>query len=344
MTSRERIIRAIEFRGPDRVPVEHYVFPGAIRNYGDKLIKLLDEYRDDFNNNSIEANIKSAQEEPGVSSQEVTQYRDEWGILWHKLEGYTVGEVLEPALPTWDSWGDYQFPPPLSKENFQEFQKTVEHRHPEYYVLGSGGSLFQHTQHVRGTVNTFMDLIDERKEIYEFLDRLVDYNISNIKGYLIASVDGILVSDDWGTQIALLISPQMWRKVFKPRYKRLFDVVKDANKHVIFHSDGWILEILEDLAEIGVDVINPQHHIMGNRTVAKLIEDKMCLRSDLDRQYIIPRGTSEEIVEHVKEIIALFGNRNGGLILHGEIGPEVPFENIKAMYHAFRKYGQYPLI
>ena len=77
-----------------------------------------------------------------------------------------------------------------------------------------------------------MDLAEERGEIYELLDRLVDLHIVNIKGCLAAGVDGICAGDDWGTQTALFTSPEMWRKVFKPRYKKMCDVVKDAGKHV----------------------------------------------------------------------------------------------------------------
>ena len=77
--------------------------------------------------------------------------------------------------------------------------------------------------------------------------------------------------------------------------------------------------------------------------MAKRIAGRVCLRQDMDRQHIIPHGTTEEIQNDVKEIITLFGNYNGGLILHAEISPDVPFENIKAMYQAFEKYGNYPL-
>lgn len=77
--------------------------------------------------------------------------------------------------------------------------------------------------------------------------------------------------------------------------------------------------------------------------MAERIAGRVCLRQDMDRQHIIPHGTKQEIENHVKEIITLFGNHNGGLILHGEIGPDVPFENIQAIYQAFEKYGSYPL-
>ena len=70
---------------------------------------------------------------------------------------------------------------------------------------------------------------------------------------------------------------------------------------------------------------------------------KVRLLSDVDRQHILPQGTAAEIEEHVREVVRLFANHNGGLILRGELGPDVPYENIQAMLGAFEKYRDYPL-
>ena len=64
--------------------------------------------------------------------------------------------------------------------------------------------------------------------------------------------------DDWGTQISLLINPQIWREIFKPMYKDYCDLAHSKNKYVFFHSDGFIEQIYPDLVEIGVDAINSQ--------------------------------------------------------------------------------------
>ncbi|MCD6360295.1 MAG: hypothetical protein J7M38_05460, partial [Armatimonadetes bacterium] len=81
MTSRERILAAIEFRGPDRCPVHHYAFPGAIWRHGRKLLDLVEKYPDDFGNEAIVANlkaVKSAEE----SSGDVIEWTDAWGTVW----------------------------------------------------------------------------------------------------------------------------------------------------------------------------------------------------------------------------------------------------------------------
>lgn len=331
--------RAIEFDGPDRAPAHHYVFPGAYWRHGQALVDLLSEYPDDFDN----INISVPEPEPAGASMEIVEYRDSWGTLWRRMKGYTSGAFVEAAIPTWDNWGDYDFPPLPGPSHYEEFKRSVDEKHPQWYVYCGGGSLFQMIQHLRGPVEVLIDLAEDRREIHELVDRLVDYHIANLKGYLRARPDAVYFGDDWGTQEALFTSPEMWRRFFKPRYRRMFDVARDAGAHVWFHTDGWTLEILEDLVEIGVNVLNPQHHIMGTEKVGGLVGGKVCIRTDLDRQGIIPHGTPEEIVGHVKGAIAAFGRFNGGIILHGEVGPDVPLENIRTMYSAFRRYGQYPL-
>ena len=334
MTPRERVVRAIEFGGPDRIPIHHYIMPGAFHQYGQKLVDLLNGVPDDFGVTPFEV--------PPQPNYDETEHRDAWGVVWKWLKGvgYSTGEVREPALPTWDRWPEYEFPPLPSCDHIKE---RIESTHHKCYTFGHGGNLFEQMQWIRGPANLYIDLAENNDEMNQLADRLVDYRIEGIVESMQAGADGCSFSDDWGAQHALLISPQLWREVFKPRYKRMFEAVHNFGGHVWFHTDGYTWEILDDFIEIGVDVLNPQHHIMGEKRVAERIGGRVCLRSDLDRQHIIPGGSSEEIQQHVKEVISLFANYDGGLILHGEIGPDVPFENIQTMYQAFEQYGSYPL-
>ena len=339
MLPRDRVRAAVEFRGPDRVPTDHYIFPGAFWRHGQALIDLVNEHEDDSGNRAVRMNMAVAPGDPN----EIIEWRDQWGTLWRRLGGYTSGDVVEPALPTWDRWGDYVFPPPMSDEAAAKARAEIESRQPRYYTRGAGGSIFQTAQHIRGPANFLMDLAEDRPEAHELVDRLVEHHIANIRKILPARPDAIGFGDDLGAQTRLLMRPDTWRRFYKPRYQRLFAVARDGGAHVWFHTDGWTLEILEDLVEIGVQILNPQHAIMGDQRVAERIAGRVCLRTDIDRQHLIPRGTPEEITASVKALIALFGIFDGGLILHGEVGPDVPLENIRALYEAFREYGQYPL-
>jgi uroporphyrinogen decarboxylase len=342
MPPRERILAAIEFTGPDRCPIHHYAFPGAIWRHGQRFLDLAGKYPDDFGNENIKANTRPPLE-ADEDVRDVVEWQDGWGTVWRRLKGYTSGEVFRPAIPDWGAWRTYEFPAHPPESHYEEFAAKVKQRHPEEFVKASGGGFFQHMQHLRGPANYFVDLAEDNEGVHELADRMVEHNIYSIERYVKAGVDCITFGDDWGAQERLLIHPDHWRRFFKPRYARMFGVARDAGVHVWFHTDGWILEIIDDLIEIGVTVLNPQHACMGTKHVGEIAGGRVCIRTDIDRQWVIPLGTPEQIVGAVKEAIAAFGRFNGGVMLHGEIGPDVPFENIEALYSAFYEYGEYPL-
>ena len=338
VTHRERLRRAITFGEPDRAPIHHYIFPGAFFRHGEALVELARRYPDDFDNEAV--NPPDPQSVDAIT--EVVEWQDGWGTVWRRLKGYTSGEVKVPALPTWDGWGAYEFPPVPTEQHFEALQARVAEQHPEWFVCAPGGSLFQHIQHLRGPANLMMDLAEDRQEVHELAERKVEHMLAAIEGYVKTDVDCIRFGDDWGAQSQLLVHPDMWRSFFKPLYKKMFDVAKDAGKFVWFHSDGWIWEIIDDLIEIGVDVLNPQHHCMGDERVAAKAGGRVCIRTDIDRQHLIPFGTPEEIRAYVRKVLGLFGDYGGGIILHGEVGPEVPFENVRALYESYYELGHYP--
>jgi uroporphyrinogen decarboxylase len=340
MNCRERVRRAITMTGPDRAPIHHYIFPGAFYRHGDALLRIAQRYPDDFGNAYINANLPLPEDQADVM--EVIEWRDAFGVLWNRLKGYTSGDVKEPAIPTWDLWQDYHFPSTPEPAYFVEMkQQFVDH--PELPRMFGVGSLFQTMQHIRGPANLLMDLAEDLPEVHELADGLVDYHMRRVRGALGAGAEIINYGDDWGAQDRLLVHPNMWRRFFKPLYKRMFDEIKDAGAFVWFHTDGWILEIIPDLIELGVNVLNPQHPIMGDERVAALAAGKLCIRTDIDRQWLIPFGEPEAIREYVKKALRLFGSYNGGIILHGEVGPDVPLANVQALYSAFYDYGAYPL-
>lgn len=335
MTSRERVLAAIEFRGPDRVPFQHAVFPGAFWRHGQKLVDLLNARPDDFG-----ARHFSIPPEPQVEG-DIEEYVDEWQSRWRRRKGYSAGEVQEAPIKSWDDLRHYQFPPIAEDSAFEDIARRLQSPDRHWFTVSGGFILFERLQWLRTSEQLFADLAEEPEPLHELADRIVHWSIQHIHKWLKAGADAIGFGDDWGAQDRLLISPRQWRSFFKPRYKRMFDVVKDAGKKVFFHTDGWTVDIWDDFIEIGVDVLNPQHPLMPRDLLREKLAGRVCVRSDLDRQYIIPFGTPEQVRQHVRETIELFGSFNGGLILHGEIGPEVPWENIVAMYTAFDEFGRY---
>jgi uroporphyrinogen-III decarboxylase len=151
-------------------------------------------------------------------------------------------------------------------------------------------------------------------------------------------LDGVHFRDDWGTQRALLISPRRWRSFFKPAYRRMFDVVRRSGKHVWFHSDGVIDQIIPDLIQLGAHVLNPQCNCMPRHRLRRLIAGKVCLLGDLDRQWTLPYGRPADVRAAVRADVDTYSSPQGGLIARGEIAGDVPLENVEAMLDEMTRY------
>jgi uroporphyrinogen decarboxylase len=334
MTSRERVIAAIEFRSPDGVPFLNAQFPGALWRHGQALLDLLKDYRDDFGDDNIAI--------PPCPTNEGTfeEYDDEWGCRWRRIVGWSAGEVIRPPLADWSQWKSYRLPPPsISKHFNEEFRPDLFGAEPlpkdrDWYALYGWFDLCERMQFLRGTPNLLMDLAEDRAEVHELADAIVERNLAMIARYIDRGIDGIFFGDDWGTQNRALINPRLWRTFFKPRYARIFKPLKEAGKHIFFHSCGWTVDFWDDLIELGVDVFNIQHSIMPHDVLTRL-RGKVCICSDPGRQHIMPFATPDEVERHVREIVEMFHTPAGGLIQRGEVAPDWPLENVRAMYRVF---------
>ena len=332
MQSKERVIRAIEFKGPDRVPLSHGVLPAALLVHGQALVDLLYEFKDDFGGNW---HVPKVEELPGTYRKGA--FTDGWGVTWQNDFDGMLGIPVGHPLADWSNYKAYQLPPNPSDDWYASAQKGMEESGHPNYVLFGGCNLFETMQWIRGYENLLTDIALDAEEAYILRDRMVEHQLEYLRKAVLTDADGFGFGDDWGTQLALIIHPDTWRKFYKPAYARMFEVCKSAGKHIHFHSDGVTWEIIPDLIEIGVDVLNIQHTIMGLDRVGRKFGGKVAFRSDLDRQHILPHGTPAEVRAHVREVYEALGSLNGGLIGHGEIAPDVPLENVRAMFEAWRE-------
>ena len=204
-----------------------------------------------------------------------------------------------------------------------------------YWMIHGLGNLFERLQFLRGYENLMMDFMEKPKEIYELMDMLLDYMLRGTRLVLLLEPDCVAYSDDWGTQVQLIINPREWRHFFKPRYKKLFDMVRAAGAYTHFHSDGMIMEIIPDFMEIGLNILNPQFSCMDLEKLAALTRKRLVILSDIDRQHFLPFGKPAEVRDYTRRVVKTFDAKNGGFIGRGEIAKDVPIENADAMYAAF---------
>jgi len=123
----------------------------------------------------------------------------------------------------------------------------------------------------------------------------------------------------------------MWKNIFKPKYKKLFEVIKKAGKYIFFHSCGYILDLYDEFIELGVDAINSQVWCIGIDKVAQKCAGKITLWGEIDRQRTLAFGTPEDIYREASIMKEKFFINGGGLIGQSLAGKDVSLENIEAL-------------
>jgi hypothetical protein len=270
--------------------------------------------------------------------------RDEWGCVWERLDPGIVGQVVEHPLAEWSAFDAYRWPDPRAYWRFDTpnlAASIARARAQGKYVVAYAGNLFELMQWLRGYEQLLIDFAEDQGKVRALAEQVAAYDLATVEAWLDLDGDAIGFNDDWGTQRALMIRPDLWRGIFKPLYRKLFDRVHAGGRHVHFHTDGNTLAILPDLVELGADVVNLQLSAMDPDQVAQVIAGRVCLRTDVDRQYVLTRAEPAEVTAYVRRILDLFGGPRGGVIACGEINSDSSLANVAAMYEAFERYGTY---
>jgi uroporphyrinogen decarboxylase len=203
---------------------------------------------------------------------------------------------------------------------------------------------------LRGLEQMLMDVVLNPEFVSALLAKLLEINLAATGRFLDKVgpyIQVIRTADDLATQKGPLMSPQTYRTLLKPVYKQYFDLIKSKTEAKIFyHSCGNVTQLIDDLVEIGVDILNPvQVSAMGDTSELKArFGDKVVFWGGIDTQHVLPHGSVEEVEAEVRRCIRDLAPGGGYVVaaVHN-IQPDVPPENIIAMAVATRKYGTYPL-
>lgn len=149
-----------------------------------------------------------------------------------------------------------------------------------------------------------------------------------------------MFGDDWGTQNAPLISPSLFKNLFKPRYRLLMAPIHKAGKKIFFHSCGFLGGVLDDLIDLGISGLWPQITLLESTKafIDKCRQHKITIYIHPDRQYLIPNGSPVEIETAIKKYADRYHAWDGGGIFYVEIENDAPFDNVKTLVEAINKY------
>jgi uroporphyrinogen decarboxylase len=257
--------------------------------------------------------------------------RDEFGVVWSTNE-IDRGSPIVPCLPEADLVG-YEFPEAAASYRFEEIGRWSEEQCGHFRVIWVG-DLWERATFMRGMESILFDLALNPLFVDRLLRGLSDYVLKTME-ILFERFDfeAIALSDDYGSQRALLMSPAQWRRFVKPLLSEIYAFAK-KHKYVVFHhSCGNIWEIIPDMIDIGLDVLHPiQPEAMNPVELKREFGKELTLCGGLRTQDLLPRGTAGEVRDEVRRLKEQLG-RGGGYILEPGITlqADVPADNLVAM-------------
>ncbi len=213
-------------------------------------------------------------------------------------------------------------------------------------MIAFGANLYESASCLRRMDNFLMDLSTEAAAAEALLDKLVESHMAGLDRLLPAvgdNVDLIQLGDDLGTQKGPFFSVEMFRRFFKPRYRKIIEHIRRLSPHIIvfLHSCGSIYDYIPDLIEVGFQVLNPvqigARNMEPERLKREFGRDVTFWGGGCDTQHVLSRGTPAEVRDHVRRNIDILAP-GGGFVFNQvhNILAEVPPENIIAMYEAAR--------
>jgi len=376
MNPRERVIAVLRHELPDRVPVDlgSTAVSGIHQRANDALKALLDIEADEPVHDVVQGLVvpdKRILQRFGVDFRRVAlrppstatsptegedTYHDEWGMRRQRTELYW--EIVEHPLADATvedlhhySWPDPHDPcrvagtsPALSTSLAEEARRL--HEETDYALVADflGGGIFEQALWMRGFERFMMDLVSDEPFATALLDTLLELYIEFYAVYLEAVgpyVQIVALGDDLGMQTGPLISPDLYRRLIKPRHKELYDFVHSRTEaKIMHHTCGSVFPFVQDLIDVGVDILNPiQTSARGMDPVALKREfgERLVFHGGIDVQQILPFATPERVREEVKHIVATLGQGGGYIFAPSHnIQADVPPENVLAMYEAIQ--------
>ncbi|CUO94727.1 methylcobalamin:coenzyme M methyltransferase [[Eubacterium] contortum] len=334
MTSRELVYRTLEFRNTDgRVPRQMWLLPWAEMNYGSMVDKIRREYEDDIVTAPCILQKKTiAKGEP----YKIGEYTDEWGCRFNNIHEGIIGEVKAPLVRD-EEWEDAdQVHIPLEWLEFDTEAVNEFCRNTDKFVLsGCCPRPFEQLQFIRTTEELYMDLMDPPANMLDFLQKMHSFYCELVEKWAKTDIDAISFMDDWGSQQSLLINPKLWDKIFRPMYRDYIAIAKKYGKKTFMHSDGNTLDIYPRMIELGLDAFNTQIFCIGLEQLEKY-KGKITFWGEIDRQHLLPDGSTEDIENAVKAVYERLWS-DGGCIAQCEFGPGAKPDNV---YTVFRTWDE----
>lgn len=348
--TKDFVKQAIHRQGSGRCPVrlKRLSFDIILR-YGDALADLFRMYPDDLVAvipYDITIGYQPPGKEPRINPIEAlmrdAEWMDEWGTRWGHALGGVGATPIDHPIKDWSMLDEYlahRIPDPRAPGRFESASAALKMHGGTKYCYGVIHlAMFERLHSLRGMTELFTDFYLHEKEVRRLMDALRAYLIEIIRAWAEIGADGVFMTDDWGSQTGLMISPDLWRSFFKPYYAAVFAEAHRLGMDVLFHSCGNVTDIVGDLIDAGMDVLDPvQPGAMDIDRLAREFGGHTAFSGAIDIQQLLCSGSPREIKDAVRRIMDTLGRPFGGSLLLGPANvmtPETPFENLEALFEA----------
>jgi uroporphyrinogen decarboxylase len=382
MDSRERVLVALDHRTPDRVPCDlggtivtgiHVEAYRSLREYlgmPEQEIVVIDPVQglarvdDDLRERLGVDTMPVSPADPRTTrlrtseDAEFTYIDDDYGLRWRKpKDGGFYHDLCVHPLAGDISRADidrHALPDPADEGRFAGLReaclKARDEDRKATVMWGFGGGAFETAGWLRGLEQFYMDLALDPGLACAIVDRLLEIKLGFLERALAQIGDVLDVvgeGDDLGGQHAPLISPDMYRKLVKPRHRQLFQFIHEHSRaKIMLHSCGSIRPLIPDLIEIGVDILNPVQVSAADMDSADLKREFgreiAFWGGGVETQHVLPFGTPQEVRDDVRRRLDDL-MPGGGYVFNPvhNIQAGVPPRNIIAMWEAYQEHGIY---
>ena len=387
MTPRQRVYAALNFSEPDRVPVsfggtlattisecppdkcvctELYKFlelkdfeSPAIGPVGN-IVSNIDERAMELMRSDLRGVYPNVPTDTFIAEDGFKIYPFQYGMRIKKVGYYDEWDFINPPMKNVTTLEDiekYPYWPDSSINIMDGVEEKAKALHEKDYFLVGDALLtyfpFNGYGFVSGLEKWLSDMRIRPKFYHTLAGRFLETTLSFITQFYSKVgkyLDGAVIYDDLGTQEAGLMSLKDYREFYKPYQIEIISAIRKYLKpeaKIFIHSCGSVYQFIQDLIEIGVQVLNPVQPLAVNmepRRLKKEFGDSISFMGGFDVQYLLPLGTKEEIREGVKKLIQTYAPGGGFIFANSvNIPPETPPENIAAAFDAAKEFGKYPI-
>lgn len=322
MTGRELVTRALEFTGPERLPF----CQGSQSDIPNDVLFCaeMDRQKRGWFLNSVGG--------------------DDWGCEWERFDNFSEGQAVFHPLEEWAAFDNFHPPDPLDPYYYERLEPILSTAGDKYVVMTSCLNLNERFHTLRRYENAMMDFYLEPEKSCRLLDMIMEFKIAQyreIHRRFGDRVHAIFLTDDWGTQQGTMVSREVFREFFLPRYKIMVDAAHENGFHFALHSCGRVNDFVPLFIEAGMDGLNlAQPQAYGIAELGEIARGKIAFFSCGDLQKTLPQGNPEAIRKEAYDIIENWCAPTGGLIAQEAMLPDIKPESARLLVRSFKEASE----